>query len=241
MNLKLSGVGAEPKKVAILVALGAIAGYFYISNRTPGGDSASATVPPPRTAQPAVAPRAITRPGVRTTTRAPQNGLNSNSREFKPSFKRNDIDPSSIDPTLHLDLLAKLQDVKVEAGTRSLFEIGKEPVADVKVAGKEPDKIAIVKPFVGPKEPPPPPPPPPDPKAPPIPLKFYGFVNPSKAASDKRAFFLDGEDIVIAAEGELVKKRYKIVRIGVNSAVVEDTQFKSNNQQTLPLEAELAG
>ncbi len=80
----------------------------------------------------------------------------------------------------------------------------------------------------------------PEPKAPPIPLKFYGFVNKSKVG-DKRAFFLDGEDIVIAAEGDIIKKRYKIVRIGVNSAVVEDTQFKSNNQQTLPLEAELAG
>jgi hypothetical protein len=39
----------------------------------------------------------------------------------------------------------------------------------------------------------------------------------------------------------MIKKRYKIVRIGVTSAVVEDTEFKSNNQQTLPLEAEMAG
>jgi len=46
---------------------------------------------------------------------------------------------------------------------------------------------------------------------------------------------------VIAAEGDTIKKRYKIVRIGVNSAVVEDTEFKNNNQQTLPLEAELNG
>ena len=89
-------------------------------------------------------------------------------------------------------------------------------------------------------QPPPPVVVPADPKAPPIPLKFYGFVNKSKVG-DKRAFFLDGDDIVIAAEGDMIKKRYKIVRIGVNSAVVEDTQFKSNNQQTLPLEAELAG
>jgi hypothetical protein len=79
-----------------------------------------------------------------------------------------------------------------------------------------------------------------EPKAPPIPLKFYGFVNPPKAGI-KRAFFLDGDEIIIAGEGDTVKKRYKIVRIGLNSAVVEDTQFKSNNQQTLPLEAELAG
>ena len=241
MNWKLSGFGAEPKKVAILVALGAIAGYFYISNRTPGGDSAPATPAPAGTTQPAAAPRVGARPTARTLVRAPQKGLNPNSREFKPIFKRTDIDPSSIDPTLRLDLLAKLQDVQVEAGTRSLFEIGKEPPPEPGKPGSEPAKVVPTFVSYGPKAPPDPPPPPPDPKAPPIPLKFYGFVNPSKAASDKRAFFLDGEDIVIAAEGEMVKKRYKIVRIGVNSAVVEDTQFKSNNQQTLPLEAEMAG
>ena len=39
----------------------------------------------------------------------------------------------------------------------------------------------------------------------------------------------------------MVKKRYKIIRIGMNSAVLEDTQFKNDNQQTLPLEAELHG
>ncbi len=78
------------------------------------------------------------------------------------------------------------------------------------------------------------------PERPPFPLKFYGFVSKTKVG-DKRAFFLDGEDIVIASEGDMIKKRYKIVRIGINSAVVEDTEFKSNNQQTLPLVAELAG
>jgi hypothetical protein len=56
---------------------------------------------------------------------------------------------------------------------------------------------------------------------------------------NKRAFFAEGDDIFIATEGELVKKRYRIVRIGVNSVVVEDMQFK--NQQTLPLEAQPAG
>jgi hypothetical protein len=235
MNLKLSGVGAEPKKIAILVGLGAIAGYFYFSNSNSGGSSTPA---PASTAQPAAGPRAGTRPVGRAAVRVTQKGLNQTTREFKPSFKNSGIDPSNIDPTLHLNLLAKLQDVKVEAGARSLFEIGKEPVAAVKV--DEPGPIAVVRLFVGPKPPPEPPPPPPDPKAPPIPLKFYGFVNPSKM-TNKRAFFLDGEDIIIAGEGDMVKKRYKIVRIGVNSAVVEDTQFKSNNQQTLPLEAEMAG
>ena len=235
MNLKLSGVGAEPKKIAILVGLGAIAGYFYFSNSNSGG---STTPAPASTVQTAAIPRVTGRPGGRAAVRVTQKGLNQTTREFKPSFKFSGIDPSNIDPTLHLNLLAKLQDVKVEAGTRSLFEIGKQPVEVAK--GTEPPPIVVERPFVGPKPPPEPPPPPPDPKAPPIPLKFYGFVNPAKVAN-KRAFFLDGEDIIIAGEGDLIKKRYKIVRIGVNSAVVEDTQFKSNNQQTLPLEAEMAG
>jgi hypothetical protein len=152
-------------------------------------------------------------------------------------LKPKNIEPASIDPTLRLDLLAKLKTVTAEGGTRSLFEIAAAPPEEISV--KEPAKIAIARRFVGPLMPKPVEPPA-EPKAPPIPLKFYGFVNKSKVG-DKRAFFLDGEDIVIAGEGDLIKKRYKIVRIGVNSAVVEDTEFKSNNQQTLPLEAELAG
>ena len=52
----------------------------------------------------------------------------------------------------------------------------------------------------------------------------------------RRAFFLDGEDIVQAGENETIRNRYKIIRIGVNSAVVEDTVAK--NQQTLPLAEE---
>jgi hypothetical protein len=55
----------------------------------------------------------------------------------------------------------------------------------------------------------------------------------------RRAFFLVGDDIFVAAEGDVVKRRYKVVRIGVNSAVVEDTQLK--NTQTLPLAEESAG
>jgi hypothetical protein len=80
---------------------------------------------------------------------------------------------------------------------------------------------------------PPPGPPPP----PPITLKYYGFTSPSGAAA-KTAFFLDGDDILIAKEGDTLKKRYKVVRIGVNSVVMEDTDSK--RQQTLPL-AEEAG
>jgi hypothetical protein len=73
--------------------------------------------------------------------------------------------------------------------------------------------------------------PPPAPKAPPIPLKFYGFT--AARAGAKRAFFLENEDVYVANEGEIVKKRYKVVRINMNSVVMEDTEFKQ--QQTIPL------
>jgi hypothetical protein len=75
--------------------------------------------------------------------------------------------------------------------------------------------------------------------APPIPLKYYGYANPRATTTRRRAFFLDGEDIIIAGEGELIKKRYKLVKIGVNSVTMEDTQF-NNDQQTLPLAQDLA-
>jgi len=219
--------------LALLGGLLVVAGYFFFSRDS--GDTSTATRPA-GAAAPAVSPRASVRSGSRL--RAGERGLNSGPKEFRPSFKGRVLDPSGVDPTLHLDLLAKLRDVKVESDGRSLFEIGAAPPAEIARLA-EPAKI---KPRpVGPQPPPPPAPPPPDPKAPPIPLKFYGFVNQSKAG-DKRAFFLDGEDIIIATEGDMIKKRYKIVRIGVNSAVVEDTQFKgANTQQTLPLEAEMAG
>jgi hypothetical protein len=230
MSLMPSKVGADPKKIGILGGLVAVAVFVYFYNSNSGGGSASGSI------QRAQLPVTAARPTAPSTYRNVQTGTGG-AREFRPSLKPKNVDTANIDPTLRLDLLAKLKTVNPDAGTRSLFEIGAAPPAEI--AGKEPIKIAIARPFVGPIMPKPVEPPP-EPKAPPIPLKFYGFVNKTKIG-DKRAFFLDGEDIVIAGEGDVIKKRYKIVRIGVNSAVVEDTDFKSNNQQTLPLEAELNG
>jgi len=45
---------------------------------------------------------------------------------------------------------------------------------------------------------------------------------------------LDGEEVLIGAEGDVFKKRYKIIRIGLNSIVVEDMQFE--DQQELKLQ-----
>jgi hypothetical protein len=141
------------------------------------------------------------------------------------------MDVSRIDPTLRLDLLGKLRQVSVEGGSRSLFEFYTPPpppppkVDPIKPAPPKPE----LKQPEAPKGPPPPPPPPA------IPLKFYGYSGAVRS-NVRRAFFLDGEDIVQAGENETIRNRYRIVRIGVNSAVVEDTVAK--NQQTLLLAEE---
>jgi hypothetical protein len=161
------------------------------------------------------------------------------TEDFKPSLKpKEGVDVTTIDPTLNLSLLAKLRDLPMEGGARSVFKEGAAP------APPPPRKVTIVPgPMISEvdkakkaaeeaaKAGPPPPPPPP-----PIPLKFYGYANQQRNGQ-KQAFFLDGEDIRIAGENDIIRNRYKIIKIGVNSAVVEDTTDK--HQQTLPLEPEL--
>jgi hypothetical protein len=151
--------------------------------------------------------------------------------DFKPTLKLPEgMEISRIDPTLKMDLLAKVRQVSVEGGARSLFEFyTPPPPPPPKVDPIKPGPVKVteeIKPSGAPKGPAPPPPPPP------IPLKFYGYSGALRS-NVRRAFFLDGEDIVQAGENETIRNRYKILRIGVNSAVVEDTVAK--NQQTLQL------
>jgi hypothetical protein len=53
------------------------------------------------------------------------------------------------------------------------------------------------------------------------------------------AFFLDGDDILIAFEGETLKRRYRVVRIGATSVLMEDVELK--HQQPVPLAEEAGG
>jgi hypothetical protein len=227
------GFGAEPKKLAVLGALVVVAAVVYWMNRTPSAPE-SADVSRPRPA----APQAANPVGSRTALPVPVPAQRTSARggssidDFRPTLKLPEgADVSRIDPTLKLDLLAKLQSVPMEGGARSLFEFSEPPARPVKPIKPEAVTAAVT---------PPPPPPPAEkakPPAAPIPLKFYGYVNNGRSGGVRRAFFLDGDDIFVAGENEMIRNRYKIVRIGVNSAVVEDTTTK--NQQTLPLVEEL--
>lgn len=231
-------LGAEPKNVAVLVGLLATAAYFYTSQDSttdaPAESKKAAVAAPVEQPKPAVVKGpAVARP----------NTNKRSSQEYKPVLKskkaEDRIDPATVDPTLRLELISRLANVPIQGGSRPVFEFGGAPPPP---KAPDPGKIkpapAKQSRFIGPMPKPTDPPKidpaktePPKPKAPPIPLKYYGFTSPR--AGGKRAFFMEGEDVHVANEGELVKRRYKIVRINLNSVVMEDTDFK--DQQTLPL------
>jgi hypothetical protein len=85
----------------------------------------------------------------------------------------------------------------------------------------------------GPIAPPVPTGPPPPPPPPPINLKFFGTAVRTNGV--RQAFLLNGEDVYLAAAGDIVARKYKIVSIGANSIQVEDLQY--SDTQTLPLQA----
>lgn len=235
MNLQLKGMGAEPKKLAMLgVAVVVLAVVVYL-NMGSSSDSAPPTQSRPvRSAVPAASPdfgASVLNPPAQTRQRPPLKvGRGRVKQQFKLGMGDKQPDPGSIDPTLRLDLLARVQAVGMAGGLRNLFQFGASPLPP-----KAEQKIVIAQ---SPIVPTPTPGPPPTPPPPPIPLKFYGYATPAPSGA-KRVFLLDNEDIIVAVEGQLVKSRYKLVRVGINSVVLEDMQFK--HQQTLPLEEEKPG
>ena len=66
---------------------------------------------------------------------------------------------------------------------------------------------------------------------PPIDLKFFG--TETGGGGVRRAFLLHGEDVFLVASGDIVQRRYRVVRIDARSIVMED--IANNDQQTLPL------
>lgn len=127
---------------------------------------------------------------------------------------------NSLDPTLRLDLLKSSEDVEYKGSGRNIFTAEAAPIP-------RPVQPVIAKPQ------PPPMQCPGDPACPkpPIPLKFYGFA--SKPGEPKKIFLSSGEDVFVAAEGEIVNRRYRVLHIGVNSVEIEDVL--QNNRQTIPL------
>lgn len=127
-----------------------------------------------------------------------------------------------LDPTLHLQQLAATEQIQYEGSGRNIFVAEADPVIPTPQGNGTTDKgnqPAVWQP-------------PAIASAPPIPLKFFGFA--SHAGEPKRIFLSKGDDVFIAGEGEIVDRRYKVLRISPNSVEMQDV-VGSGAPQTIPL------
>lgn len=112
------------------------------------------------------------------------------------------------EPQLRLDLLAKLQKLEYSGSHRNIFVA--EPPPPPKLAQAE----AGVKRSIGPQPPPPPPPVQ-------VPGELFGYA--SEPSSGRRvAFFTNGDDVLVVAEGATFLGRFRLVHVTDSSADVEE-------------------
>jgi hypothetical protein len=238
----------DKKKLGFLIALALFAGYMLYSNISTGSSNSGAPAAVGRKGAgspadvdfgaPAASTPAASQPMGPDVHRATP-GARPRSEEFRPVLhskrKEEQVNAIDVDPTLRTDLLAKVQAVKLEGGQRNLFQFGvAQPVEAAQLKGPEP-KIALagthlMGPMPAPEEKPKLPVQVTEAPTPPIPYKYYG-LSTTHIDGKRTAFFLDGEDIILATEGMVVKKRYKVVRIAATSVVMEDVDSKK--QQTV--------
>jgi hypothetical protein len=131
---------------------------------------------------------------------------------------------SSLDPTLDETAMLRTESL-VYAGTgRNIFSATYVPPVVIPKNAPPARPVAAAQPAVYVPQGPPPPPP--------INLKFFG--TEMRANGQRQAFLLQGEDVYLAAQGDIVARRYKIVAIGENHIEVED--LVNGNKQSLPLQ-----
>ncbi|HYM77917.1 MAG TPA: hypothetical protein VE377_18225 [Candidatus Dormibacteraeota bacterium] len=128
----------------------------------------------------------------------------------------------SLDPTLRLDLLATAEKTQYEGNGRNIFVSQAEevviqrPIAPGNTDAQQP--TIYTPPRVD--------------QPPPIPLKFYGFA--SSPGEPKKIFLKNGDDVFVAGEGEIVDRRYKVIRISTTSVEIQDMVY-SGPPQNIPL------
>jgi len=119
--------------------------------------------------------------------------------------------PLNVDePQLRLDLLEQLKNLQYPPGShRNIFSAVALPVAPT------PEEIAKASHhYPGVDRPPPPPPVE-------VPAQFFGYA--SMPSSPRRlAFFLNGDDVIVVQEGSVFLSRFRLDKIGNDSADVEE-------------------
>jgi hypothetical protein len=206
-------VGTEDKKKVYLASgLGLVMLILLVRFlwQTFGPSPSPAAAPPPPTV--VTAPRPATTPSGGETVQE-----NTTASAYgHPAAKIGGL--ASLDPTLHPEIMRQAESLEYTGKGRNIFSQFSAPP-------EIPKPIAPIRQAHVDTGPPPPPPPPP------INLGFYGYA--AEKTGQKQVFLLHGDDIFIASEGDVVDRRYRVVKIGTASVQVEDIPY--HNTQTLPL------
>jgi hypothetical protein len=205
-------VGSEDKKKVYLAAgLGGVMLILLIRFlwQTFGSSPAAPTAP--------VAPTPVV-----SVARPATTSENSQENAVGPAFGGHQAAKVSglaaLDPTLHPEIMRQAESLEYTGHGRNIFSQFSAPP-------EIPKPIAPIRQAAVDTGPPPPPPPPP------INLGFYGYA--AEQTGQKQVFLLKGDDIFIASEGDVVDRRYRVVKINPVSVQVEDIPY--HNTQTLPL------
>jgi hypothetical protein len=136
--------------------------------------------------------------------------------------------PINVDePHLRIDLLEKLKQDDYSGGHRNIFAFGPPEPPPLSPAEQHRRDFLYQRPQ------PPPPPPPVS-----VPATLFGFA--SMPRDGKRvAFFLDGEDVLVVNEGAVFLNRFRLDKIGNDSADVEE--ISSQRHVTVQMTAPTAG
>jgi hypothetical protein len=126
-------------------------------------------------------------------------------------------------PALRLDEIARVHKLEYTGVHRNIFSATIPPPPPpqlTKAQLKAAEEAAANRP--------PPPPPPLD-----VPATFFGYVTDARTGH-KEAFFTDGDDVFIAGEGELLLGRFRVLKIGNDTAEVEEVS--SGRRATLTMQ-----
>ena len=229
-------LGANRKSLARLAgALGALALVTYFQFLRGPGDPVETRPPQERAQAPSTA--SPNREGARREASASRAG-----GRFQPRLgrsRRDDPpDPMSADAKLRKDLLERVRGIKAPTIERDIFNFGRPRKPEVQPPTPEETRLAqerlaaaMARRKQAAKAPPARKAPP---RAPPPQWKYYGLAS-LPGSESRQAFLLDGEEILVATEGALVRQRYRIGRIDEEAIALFDTQ--SDQEFSIALEA----
>jgi len=195
-------LGFENKKQMTWAAiLGAVALIVCAYELIPLFSGSSTPASSAQAASPVVPRPAAPRPGGKASAKASK----------KPQGE-------NLDPTLRLDLLATSEKTQYEGAGRNIFVSQREDVETVHPIAPPNTDTQAEHAYVAPQPQPPPA----------IPLKFYGFAN--SPGEPKKVFLKNGDDVFVAGEGEIVDRRYKVMRISATSVEIQDMVYSGPPQ-----------